>query len=45
LKLADRDDPFYQLGFEEKFNTLRRNILEMEEEVEAARADQATGTT
>ena len=39
LKLADRYDPFYQPGFEEKFNTLRRNILEMEEEAEAERAD------
>jgi hemerythrin-like domain-containing protein len=34
LKLADRYDPFYQPGFEEKFNKLRRNILEMEEEAE-----------
>src|SRR5215467_1294188 len=37
LKLADRYDPFYQPGFEEKFNTLQRNILEMEEEAEAER--------
>ena len=37
LKLADRYDPFYQPGFEEKFNKLRRNILEMEEEAEAER--------
>ena len=37
-KLADRDDPFYQPGFEEKFKTLRRNILKMEEEAKAARA-------
>ena len=37
LKLSDRDDPFYQPGFEEKFNTLRRNILTMEEEAEAER--------
>jgi hemerythrin-like domain-containing protein len=29
LKLADRYDPFYQRGFEEKFNRLRRNILKM----------------
>ena len=39
LKLADRGDPFYQPGFEEKFNTFRRNILEMEEEAEAERTD------
>jgi hemerythrin-like domain-containing protein len=39
LKMADRSDPFYQWGFEEKFNTLRRNILKMEEEAEAERAD------
>ena len=39
LKMADRSDPFYQRGFEEKFNTLRRNILKMEEEAEADRAD------
>jgi len=38
LKLADRYDPFYQPGFEEKFNRLRRNILKMEEEAEAERA-------
>ena len=37
LKLTDRDDPFYQPGFEEKFNMLRRNILTMEEEAEAER--------
>jgi len=37
LKLADCGDPFYQPGFEERFNTLRRNILEMEEEAEAER--------
>ena len=37
LKLADRYDPFYQPGFEEKFNRLRRNILKMEEEAEAER--------
>ena len=34
VKLADRDDPFYQ---PEKFNMLRRNILKMEEEAEAER--------
>jgi hypothetical protein len=33
LKWAD------QPGFEQKFNTLRRNILEMEAEAEAERAD------
>ncbi len=36
-KLADRDDPFHQSGFEERFNTLRRNILKMEKEAEADR--------
>jgi hypothetical protein len=30
LKWADRYDRFYQPGFEQKFYTLRRNILEME---------------
>ena len=39
LKLADRCDPFYRPGFEQKFNLLRRNILEMEEEAEAERTD------
>jgi hemerythrin-like domain-containing protein len=39
LKLTDRHDPFYQPGFEQKFNTLRRNILEMEEEAETERSD------
>jgi hemerythrin-like domain-containing protein len=39
LKWADRYDPFYQSGFEQKFNMLRRNILEMEAEAEAERAD------
>ena len=38
VRLANRDDPFYQPGFEEKFNRLRRNIQEMEEEVEAERS-------
>ena len=38
-KLADRGDPFYQPGFEEKFNMLRRNILKMEEEAEAERLE------
>jgi hemerythrin-like domain-containing protein len=39
VKLADRDDPFYQPGFEAKFNTRRRNILKMEEEAEAERLE------
>jgi hemerythrin-like domain-containing protein len=39
LKLAGQYDPFYQPGFEEKFNRVRRNILKMEEEVEAERPD------
>jgi hemerythrin-like domain-containing protein len=38
VKLANREDPFYQPGFEEKFNRLRRDIQEMEEEVEAERS-------
>ena len=38
VKLVDRDDPFYQPGFEERFNKLRRRILEMEEEVEVERS-------
>ena len=38
LKLADHADPFYQPGFVEKFNKLRRNILKMEEEAEAERS-------
>jgi len=38
LRLADRYDPFYQPGFEERFNRVRRNILKMEEEAEAERA-------
>jgi len=37
LKLADREDPLSQPGLEQKFNTLRRKILELEEEAEAAR--------
>jgi hypothetical protein len=37
--MADRSDPFYQPGFEEKFNRLHRNILKMEEKAEAERAD------
>jgi hemerythrin-like domain-containing protein len=39
LKMADRSDAFYQPRFEEKFNSLRRNILKMEEEAEVERAD------
>jgi hemerythrin-like domain-containing protein len=39
LKLADRFDPLSQLGFEEKFNKLRRTILELEEEAEAERRE------
>jgi hypothetical protein len=37
VKLGNRDDPLYQPGFEEKFKTLRRGILAMEEEAEAER--------
>jgi hemerythrin-like domain-containing protein len=39
LKLADRRDPLDQPGLEEKFNMLRRKILEMEAEAEAERLD------
>jgi hemerythrin-like domain-containing protein len=39
LQLADRYGPLSQPDFEEKFSTLRRNILEMEEEAEAKRPD------
>jgi len=38
-KMAGRPDPFYQPGFEQKFDLLRRNILQMEEEAEAERTD------
>ena len=38
LKLADRHDPLFQPNFEEQFNTLRRKILEMEEEAEGLRS-------
>jgi hemerythrin-like domain-containing protein len=38
LKMADRDDPFYRPDFEQKFNRLRRNIREMEEEADSERA-------
>jgi hemerythrin-like domain-containing protein len=37
LQLADRYGPLHQPDFDEKFSTLRRNILEMEEEAEAER--------
>ena len=37
LKLTDRRDPLSQPGLEERFNTLRRNILKLEEEAEEAR--------
>jgi len=37
-KLADRHDPFYQAGFEERFTKQLRNILEMEKEAEAERS-------
>jgi len=37
LKLADREDPLSQPGLEDKFSTLRRKILELEDEAEAAR--------
>lgn len=39
LKMADREDPFYLPAFEQKFNRLRRNILKMEGEADAERAD------
>jgi hemerythrin-like domain-containing protein len=34
LKLADRRDPLYEPGLEQKFNLLRRKILEIEAEAE-----------
>ena len=37
LKLADREDPLSQPGLEDKFSRLRRKILELEDEAEAAR--------
>jgi hemerythrin-like domain-containing protein len=37
LKLADRHDPLSHPNFEEKFNALRRSILELEEEAEGVR--------
>jgi hemerythrin-like domain-containing protein len=39
LKLADRYGAPSEPDFEEKFSTLRRNILEMEEKVEAERSN------
>jgi len=39
LKLADRYGPPSEPDFEEKFSTLRRNILELEETAEAERSD------
>ena len=38
LRLADRYDPFYQPGFEQRFNIKRRDIMRMEEEAEAERS-------
>ena len=37
LKLADREDTLSQPRLEQKFSTLRRKILELEDEAEAAR--------
>ena len=45
LKLADRDDPLYLPEFDDKFNKLRQNILEMEEQAEAERAGSSTALT
>jgi len=39
LKLADRRDPLYGPGLEERFNMLRRKILKIEAEAEAERHD------
>ena len=39
LQMADRYGSLSQPDFEEKFSTLRRNILEMEEKAEAKRPD------
>jgi len=39
LQFGDRADPFGQLDFEQKFNVVRRDILEMEEEAAATRSD------
>jgi hypothetical protein len=38
LRLTDRDDPFYQLDLEKKFDKLRCNIMQMEGEAEAERS-------
>jgi hemerythrin-like domain-containing protein len=37
LKLADRNDPLSHSNVDEKFNSLRRSILELEEEAEGVR--------
>ncbi len=37
LKLADRDDPLSQPKLEDRYNSLRRNILQLEEEAESVR--------
>lgn len=39
LHLGDRADPFGRLDFEQRFNTLRRNLLEMEQEAAATRSE------
>jgi len=39
LKLADRRDPLCEPGLEQKFNMLRRKILEIEAEAHAERLD------
>ncbi len=39
LKLADRHDPLYQPGLEEKFHMLLRKIVELEAEAGAERLD------
>jgi len=39
LKLADRRDPLCAPGLEQKFNMLRRKILEIEAEAHAERLD------
>jgi hemerythrin-like domain-containing protein len=44
LKMADRRDPFYQPGFEQKFSALRRKILDMEEEAEVERPTEQLGS-
>ena len=38
LKLADRHDPLSGPNFEDRFNKLRRKILELEEEAEGLRS-------